>query len=42
MKACPMQVMCLPTGEDAKPSKCIACGICAKACPMGILAVEEK
>ena len=42
VKACPMQVMCLPTGEDAKPSKCIACGICAKACPMGILAVEEK
>ena len=26
----------------AAPSKCIACGICAKACPMGILAVEEK
>ena len=42
VKACPMQVMCLPTGEDAKPSKCIACGICAKACPMGILSVEEK
>ena len=42
VKACPMQVMCLPSGEDAKPSKCIACGICAKACPMGILAVEEK
>ena len=21
---------------------CIACGLCAKACPMGILSVEEK
>ena len=23
-------------------TKCIACGICAKACPMGILEVQEK
>jgi NAD-dependent dihydropyrimidine dehydrogenase PreA subunit len=37
-----MQVMAMPKAEGAKPSKCIACGICAKACPMGILSVEEK
>ncbi|MCL1803636.1 MAG: 4Fe-4S binding protein [Eubacteriaceae bacterium] len=27
--------------EDSVPSKCIACDICAKACPMDILKVEE-
>ncbi|MFQ8989386.1 MAG: 4Fe-4S binding protein, partial [Intestinibacter sp.] len=29
--------------DDRKetPSKCIACGKCAKACPMGILEVVE-
>ena len=36
-----MHVMVMAPGAD-KPSKCIACGICAKACPMGILSVEEK
>jgi len=25
-----------------KPSKCIACGICVKACPMEILEIFEK
>ena len=38
IKACPMQVMTL--GETA--TKCIACGICAKACPMELLEVIEK
>ena len=33
-----MKVMTL--GDTA--TKCIACGICAKACPMGILSVVEK
>ena len=29
--------------EDAEyASKCIACGICVKACPMEILEVVEK
>ena len=34
----PMQVMTL--GDTA--TKCIACGICAKACPMELLEVVEK
>ena len=33
-----MKVMTL--GQTA--TKCIACGICAKACPMELLSVEEK
>lgn len=28
--------------EAPNASKCIACGICAKACPMEILEVVEK
>ena len=36
-----MHVMVL-SPEVGKASKCIACGICAKACPMEILSVEEK
>jgi Fe-S-cluster-containing hydrogenase component 2 len=34
----------LPVKAKSKPtaSKCIACGICAKACPVGILSVVEK
>ena len=35
-----MKVMVLK--EENPASKCIACGICAKACPMGILEVVEK
>ncbi len=33
-----MQVMVL---QDTA-SKCIACGICAKACPMDVLEIVEK
>jgi formate hydrogenlyase subunit 6/NADH:ubiquinone oxidoreductase subunit I len=35
-----MKVMVMK--EDNAPSKCIACGICAKACPMEVLEVVEK
>jgi len=26
---------------DNTAKKCIACGICAKACPMGVLRIEQ-
>ena len=35
-----MKVMVLKPENPA--SKCIACGICAKACPMEILEIVEK
>ena len=34
-----MKVMVL---KDNVASKCIACGICAKACPMEVLEIVEK
>jgi ferredoxin len=27
--------------EKEQPSKCIACGICVKACPMDVLEIKE-
>jgi ferredoxin len=38
VEICPMKVMVL---KDVA-SKCIACGICVKACPMEILEIVEK
>jgi ferredoxin len=35
-----MKVMVLKEGNPA--SKCIACGICVKACPMEVLEIVEK
>ena len=35
-----MKVMVLKPENPA--SKCIACGACARACPMGVLEVVEK
>ena len=41
VEACPFGLMVkAETSEFA--SKCIACGICAKACPMELLEVVEK
>ena len=39
VEVCPTQVM---VANDDLTSKCIACGICTKACPMGILEIQEK
>lgn len=40
MEACPFGVMV--KAEDSPVStKCIACGICAKACPADVLEVVE-
>jgi formate hydrogenlyase subunit 6/NADH:ubiquinone oxidoreductase subunit I len=38
---CPMGV-CLKPEDSETASKCIACGICAKACPMEILEIVES
>ena len=43
----PKPMVCVQCGkcaqeEEFPASKCIACGICAKACPMEILEVVEK
>jgi ferredoxin len=35
-----MKVMVM--AEESAPSKCIACGICVKACPMEVLEIVEK
>ena len=35
-----MKVMVAPEGGTT--TKCIACGICVKACPMEILEIVEK
>jgi ferredoxin len=35
-----MKVMVMP--EQGPASKCIACGICVKACPMEVLEIVEK
>ena len=40
VEACPMGLVVKV--EDKPASKCIACGICAKRCPMGILEVVEN
>ncbi|MCD4828598.1 MAG: 4Fe-4S binding protein [Candidatus Cloacimonetes bacterium] len=37
---CPSLSMFVAPGED-KPFKCIACGICVKACPTDALSIEE-
>jgi Fe-S-cluster-containing hydrogenase component 2 len=39
--ACPFHVM-VKSSNDAPPSKCIACTLCSKSCPLGIIAIEEK
>ena len=39
---CPSASMFFDGDKQTEPFKCIACGICAKACPMEILEVVEK
>ncbi|MDD5967189.1 MAG: 4Fe-4S binding protein, partial [Blautia sp.] len=39
-EACPFGLIVKTEGNPA--SKCIACGICAKACPMDVLEVVEE
>ena len=38
---CPFKVM-VKAEDSAVTSKCTACGICAKACPMDVLEVVES
>jgi Fe-S-cluster-containing hydrogenase component 2 len=40
VEACPYGLVVKAKNAD-KPSKCIACGICAKNCPMDVLFVKE-
>ena len=40
MEACPFGVIVKAEGKEYA-SKCIACGICAKACPMEVLEIKE-
>lgn len=37
---CPEQVM-VQSDDREVPSKCVACGICAKACPTGAIRIVE-
>ena len=39
-KVCPFGVM-VKAEEAETVSKCIACGICVKACPMDVLEIKE-
>ena len=39
-EACPFHVM-VKAEESPNASKCIACGICVKACPMDVLEIVE-
>jgi len=41
VEACPFGVMLQVAGAPAA-SKCIACGICVKACPMEVLEIRES
>ena len=41
LEACPFGVMLQVAGAPAA-SKCIACGICVKACPMEVLEIRES
>ena len=44
MKACPKGAISIYRGCYAmvEEAKCVGCGLCAKACPAGCIAVKER
>ena len=44
MKACPKGAISIYRGcyAVAEESKCVGCGLCAKTCPAGCIAIRER